>query len=296
MLVLLVGAFAFAPAQPAKQPATHEDQNPLFKSLLDPGLTIGKDQSGKELKAKFPPPAMPDGLDAVKQKAVITALVKDDYNYEDFTRKSIVAPQLLKLRDIMPSDPKAPARGVDVWFVAYGDLKSLDDEKFLDRLVNAGKGEGKGKGLKKEDLEKRKIKIADEKREGYGYVEFDFLEKVHLKATGRAVWSKTDESVLVAAEVDPRFGGDAEFPNQWQSIIREGGTTKLGPATPWSGAAMYLKITRLHEPAGALFVEQHIIFVEPQGWFDGANLLRSKLPLVVQNNVRTMRKEWAKAK
>src|SRR5262245_53687076 len=108
MFVLLVGAFAFA--------AAHEDQNPLHKSLLGPGVTIGKDQTGKELKAKFPPPTMPDGLDAAKQKAVITALIKDDYSYDDFTRKSVVAPQLLKLRDIVPSDPKAPARGVDVWF------------------------------------------------------------------------------------------------------------------------------------------------------------------------------------
>jgi hypothetical protein len=270
--------------------ATHEAQNPLYKSLLDPGLGVGPD-----LKAKFPAPTMPDGLDGAKQKAIITALIKDDYAYDDFTRKSVVAPQLLKLRDVMPSDPKAPARGVDVWFIAHGDLKALDDEKFLERLVNVGKGEGKGKSLTKEDLAKRKITLADEKREGFGHVEFDFLEKVHLKATGRAVWTKTDDSVLVAAEVDPRFRGDAEFANQWQSIIKEGGTTKLGPLNPWNGAAFYLKITRLAEPAGALFVEQHVIFVEPTGWFDGANLLRSKLPLVIQNNVRTMRKEWAKA-
>jgi hypothetical protein len=201
----------------------------------------------------------------------------------------------LKLRDVTPSDPKAPARGVDFWFVAHGDLKALDDEKFLDRLVNAGKGQGEGKGLKKEDLKKRKITLTDEKRESYGHIAFDFLEKVHLKATGRVVWTRTDESVVVAGEIDPRFRGDAEYPDQWQSIIKEGGTTKLGPATPWSEAGFYLKITRLHEPAGALFIEQHVVFAEPTGWFDGANLLRSKLPIAVQSNVRSMRKEWAKA-
>jgi hypothetical protein len=274
----------------AQPPKDHESANPLYKSLLDPGLAVGA-----TAKAKFPAPSMPDGLDAAKQKAVITALIKDDYTLEDFTRKSIVAPQLLKLRDVAPSDPKAPARGVDVWFVTYGDLKALDDEKFLERLVNAGKGEGKGKGLTKDDLAKRKITVADEKRESYGFIEFDFLEKVHLKATGRAVWSRTDESVLVAAEIDPRFRGDAEFPNQWQSIIKDGGA-KLGPATPWSEAGFYLKITKLAEPAGALFVEQHVIFAEPTGWFDGANLLRSKLPIAVQSNVRSMRKEWMKQK
>ena len=57
---------------------------------------------------------------------------------------------------------------------------------------------------------------------------------------------------------------------------------------------MYFKITKLAEPAGALFVEQHIVFAEPTGWFDGNNLLRSKLPIAVQDNVRTMRKEFLK--
>src|SRR5438067_87315 len=224
MFALSLAMLAATSARP--EPTTHEAQNPLYKSLLDPGLAVGPNA-----KTKFPAPSMPDGLDAAKQKGIITGLIGNDYTYEDFTRKSAVAPQLLKLRDVSPSDPKAPARGVDVWFVAYGDLKALDDEKFLERLVNAGKGEGKGKGLKKEDLEKRKIKLADEKREGYGHIEFDFLEKVHLKATGRAMWTRTDDSVLVAAEIDPRFRGDAEFPNEWQSITKNG-ATKLGEAHP----------------------------------------------------------------
>jgi len=55
-----------------------------------------------------------------------------------------------------------------------------------------------------------------------------------------------------------------------------------------------MKVTKLAEPAGALFVEQHLIFAEPVDWFDGANLLRSKLPLVVQDRVRSIRRQWAK--
>jgi hypothetical protein len=267
----------------------HESANPLYRSLLDPGLPVGANAT-----AKFPKPTLPDSLDAARQTAIIKDLIKDDYSYAEFTRKSVVAPQLLKLRDVAPSDPKAPARGVDVWFIAYGDIKALDDEKFLEKLINAGKGEGKGQALTKQDLDKRKIKLGDEKQETIGHIEFDFLEKVHLKATGRAVWSKTDDSVLVAGEIDPRFLNDPEYPNQWQSIIKEGGMSKLGPASPWSGAAFYLKITKLGEPAGALFIEQHVIFAEPTGWFNGANLLRSKLPIAVQMNVRSMRREWAK--
>ncbi|MBA4065047.1 MAG: hypothetical protein C0501_15300 [Isosphaera sp.] len=281
--VLLAAAAAQPPA------ATHEASNPLYKALLETGLEVGPGA-----KAKFPAPTMPDGLDAARQKAVIAGLIGTDYAYDDFTRNSAVAPQLLKIRDVAPSDPKAPARGVDAWFVLYGDLKALDDDKFLDRVLNANRGDGKARALTKDELAKRKIAVADPKRENFGHVEFDFLEKVRLRATGRSVWSRTADSAVVAGEIDPRFAGDPEFPNDWRSIIKEGGQTKLGPASPWAGAAFYIKITRLAEPAGALFAEQHVVFAEPTGWFDGANLLRSKLPIAVQQNVRTLRKEWAK--
>ncbi len=275
-------------AQPPKA-VTHETENPLFKNLLDTGMPIGAG-----VKSQLPAPTLPDGLDAVKQKAAILKLIGDDYTFEDFTRKSAVAPQLVKFRDIEPSDPKAPARGVDSWFIVYGDMKAIDDEKFRDRITNVSRSEGKGHTLTKEDLTKRKILVPKGDREGFGFVEFDLIEKVKLSVTGRAIWSRTAESAVVAAEVDPRFAGDAEFPNQWRSIIKEGGESKLGPVQPWAGSAFYLKITQLAEPAGALFCEQHVVLVEPLGWFDGANLLRSKLPAVIQNNVRTMRREWAK--
>lgn len=290
MYALALAVLATAPAQP---PAKHEDHNPLFKRLLDSGLDVG----GKE-KVKFPAQNMPDGLDAAKQTAVIKGLIEKSYSYEEFTRNSPVAPQLLKISDLPGGEAKTQVRGVDVWFVAHGDFKLLEDDKFLDRLTNAGKGGGKGGALDKVALGKRgiELKAEDEKREGYGHFEFDFLEKVKLAGVGHMMWSRNAESVVVAAEIDPRFLNDADHPNRWRSIVKQGGQVKLGDPQPWRGAAMYLKITKLAEPAGAVFVEQHIIFAEPHGWFDGTTLLRSKLPAAVQINVRDMRKEFMKGK
>jgi hypothetical protein len=286
MLSLLVGlsACCFAP------PAGHEAANPLYQELLEKGLLIGPN-----LRAKLPPPTMPDGLSAAQQQAAIRKLIGGDYSYDEFTRRSVVAPQILRIRDVIPSDPQAPARGVDVWFVAYGDFRATEDQKFLDRLLNADRGEGKAHTLTREQLAKRKITLADAKHEQFGHVEFDFLDRVRLKVTGRAVWSKTAESVVAAAEIDPRFRGDPEFPDEWRSITKQAGKVQVGPPHPYSGAGLYLKVTKLAEPKGAIFIEEHIIFAEPRGWFNGANLLRSKLPPVVQHNVRTMRREWLKA-
>lgn len=287
MLPLVLTAALAAPAQPA----THEGANVIYKGLLDPGLVVGPN-----LRVKFAPPVMADGLTAAQQKAVIEKVIGTDYQFAEFTRPSVVAPQVVRIGDAKPSDPAAPARTVDVYFVAYGDFAATDDEKFLDRLTRTGQGSGTGRSLTAADLEKRKITAPDPKREGFGLAEFDFLEKVRLKLTGHAAWSKTAESIVAAAEVDPRFTSDAEFPNQWQSLSKEGGALKVGPATPYGGAGMYLRITKLQEPAGALFIEQHVVFAEPAGWFAGANLLRSKLPAAVQINVRNMRREWLKGK
>lgn len=287
MLPLVLSAALAAPAQPA----THESTNAIYKGLLDPGLVVGPN-----IRVKFLPPVMADGLTAAQQKAVIEKVIGTDYPFAEFTRPSVVAPQVVRIGDAKPSDPAAPARTVDVYFVAYGDFAATDDEKFLDRLTRTGQGSGTGRGLTAADLEKRKITAPDPKREGFGLAEFDFLEKVRLKLTGHAAWSKTADSIVAAAEVDARFTTDAEFPNQWQSLSKEGGALKVGPATPYGGAGFYLRITRLQEPAGALFIEQHIIFAEPAGWFAGANLLRSKLPAAVQLNVRAMRREWLKGK
>jgi hypothetical protein len=286
MHALVLASVLVAPAQP---PATHEAANDLYKTLIGDGIDVGG-----EAKLKFPKPTLADGMEKDKQTAAIKALISGKVDYNEFTRNSVVAPQVVTIDTKLPGGAKnAPARSTQVWFVAHGDFKRLEQDEFLDKLVGAGKGTGgKGGSVPTADLAKRNINIADPKREGIGFVEFDFLDKVRLKLTGHAMWSRTGDSVIAAAEIDPRFNGDKDLPNEWRSIDKAAG--KVGPANPWKGAAMYLKITKLHEPEGAVFVEQHIIFNEPDGWFDGKSLLTSKLPLVMQDSVRTFRREFGK--
>jgi hypothetical protein len=290
MYPTVLAALLAAPAQP---PAKPENPNPLYTSLIETGLEVGTE------KVKFPKPTLPDGLTAAKQTEVIKALIANRYDYDEFVRKSVSAPQLITIGEVKSADPKAPGRAVDVWFVAHGDFKRVEDDKFLEKLTGSNRGGGgKSVALTAADLMKRNIPApaGNPQREGYGHIEFDFLEKVRLEATGHAMWSRTAESATAAAEIDPRFRDDKEFPNRWRPIAKAGGEVKVGDPSPWAGAGVYLKVTKLHEPAGALFVEQHIIFAEPTGWFGGANLLGSKLPIAVQDNVRSIRREFLNKK
>ena len=104
MFVLVLASLAMT----AHAATDHESANPLYRSLLDPGLPVGANAT-----AKFPKPTMPDGLDAAKQTAIIKDLIKDDYSYAEFTRKSVVAPQLLKTprRDSDRPEGPGPRRG-----------------------------------------------------------------------------------------------------------------------------------------------------------------------------------------
>lgn len=281
-LTLLLVSSTAAPAQ------THEELNPVYKHLRQEGL-----QYTKRVTLPLAAPVMADGLTGAQQLAVIKKEVGGDFTMSQFFDRSPVAPHLLRINTLKPSDPENPPRAVDVFFVAYGDMKKIASKEFLDRLVSVNKNEGEGKSLDAKELEKRGIELDPKNKdhEGYGWAKFDVFDKVRLETTGRSFWSQTPDSIIVAMHMDPRFKNDAEHPNRWRSLIKSGGETKFGPPVPYDAVGYYMKITRLESPPGAVFVEAHIGFGEPPGWFNNNNMLRSKLPPALQQKVRDIRRE-----
>src|SRR5690606_27150749 len=90
----------------------HERQNPLYRELRQSGVAVG---SGAD--APLPEPAMPDGLGREAQLDALGRVIGRDYDLREFVRPSTVAPLKLQLRDVEPSDPANPARGMDVFFI-----------------------------------------------------------------------------------------------------------------------------------------------------------------------------------
>jgi hypothetical protein len=186
---------------------------------------------------------------------------------------------------------------VDVAFIAYGDLQAVASKKFLEGALERNRDEGKARALTPEELARRGIPVGpgDVEHEGFAHFSFALLDRVQVSGVGHSSWSRTEDSVVAAGLLDPRFRDDATFPNRWRPIVKgRGGRKELGPAVPYAGAGYYVKITRLARPVGALFVEGHLVFTEPRKWFGGANLLRSKLPPVIQSQVRAFRRELAR--
>lgn len=271
---------------------SHDRYNPLYRELRETGIAVTS-----AVATPLPAPTMADKLDAKKQMAVLAELAGQDYPLEELLRKSVVAPHILKFRDVKPSDPNAPAHGVDVWFIAHGDLDELAKKDFMEMTLTQVLKDRKMHFLRAAELAKRSLaeKSNAQSEERFAYGSLPMLDRVVVSGTNHVVLSRTADSLLIASVLDPRFSDDAEFGNQWQAVEKnDEGKVQLGTPHPYTCSGGYLKVTRLIEPRGALFVEYHQVFTEPKKWFGGANLLRSKLPILVQSEVRAFRREVVK--
>jgi len=284
-LLLAVALFAAEPG--------HLDTNPVYKQIVEEGVCVPGD-----VRVKLPAPTVADGLSAAGARAAIEALPNRHVAVDLFLRKSVVAPQVFRLRKIEMEGATVPVQAVDVWCVAYGKFEVLKSKEFLDQLLDTGQRDAKVRLLTAEELEKRGIAppAKDDRHERYAHSVFPLMDRVELEVTPRTFVSRTKESLVFATMLDPRFADDKEFPNRWRPKKRDAeGKWQFGAFQPYSGSASYLKVTPLAEPAGALFLEYHLVFTEPKGWFSGANLLRSKLPMLIQSEVRKFRRQLSKA-
>lgn len=273
-------------------------ENPLFKSLIVDGVQVA---NGPALV--LPAPTITDGMSAVQQRTAIEAVAKPNHTAESLLRKSVVAPFILKITDDEASKTAGgTGRRVDLWFVVYGDLQKLRDVSFWENQIATAKPNGdqndteKGTELSAIDLAKRGIQVdeQDDYRERYLAGSFVLFDRVRIRGTVFTTETLDDESAMFAVLLDPRFSTDEEYPNSWQPIRREEtGKLTVGELQTYQGAGSYMKATQLKEPADAILVEYHLVFDEPVGWFNGANLLRSKLPILVQDSVRKFRRKLA---
>lgn len=283
---MTLGLFLLATALVTAAPGA---DNPVYVEVTRTGVQVG----GKE-PVRVPLPTMADGLDAKAQEKLI-AEIAGKGAVPRFIRNSAVAPHVVKMREL--EGDEGHGRVVSAWFVAHGEIDQFSDKKFREQMLSAGDDPemaGQGGALDAAQLKNRGIpwKDADSDVEAYSHGSLSLLKKVKVAATIRTYSSRTDDSVIFAAMIDPRFAEDPDFPNNWAPITRTPtGGVEVGKPRPYGGLGTYLKATRLAAPAGAILVECHLVFSEPEEWFGGANLLGAKIPAIVQSRVRDVRRE-----
>ena len=256
--------------------------NPVLQELLEKGVSMS---DGKAFK--LPPPSMGEGLTAAAQIAVIDKIGKlKGYSFDDLTDNRTAAPMVLMIRPLKESDDESSTiRSIDIYFVAHGKWEVLVSKTFLDSLSKAKESDNKNEVVSKSgflsdaEMQKRGLKLAStpEREMKFIYATFSLFDQVELSATRLAVATRTETSLTGAAKMDPRFTDDAEYPNRWRSITRDANAEiAYGKPHPYTGGGAYAKVTRLLEPADAIFVECHAVYEEPYGWFQGGEMLNAK--------------------
>lgn len=280
--------------------------------LLDELTREGARLSSSDEPTKLPPPSLDDSLDAAAQTKEVRRIAGKKYPYEQFVRNSPVAPFLLEIHSLggerkggdkgdQSGDAQGRVQQIDLWFVAHGKLATVTDRDLMGQLVGEADKSGdeaRSKELTEEELRQRDLRLVadDDRHTNYSHFDLPVLQRVRLSGMGQSETTRGPRSVVAAVRLDPRFIDDADYPAQWRPLKRDAaGKAVIGDAQPYTGFAGYCQATELAEPKGALFVECHIVFDEPHGWFNGTNLLRAKLPLLLQDNVRTFRRKLAAA-
>jgi hypothetical protein len=266
-------------------------ENPLAKDLVKKGLALPLGP------VQLPAPVMADGLTAADQTAVIKKLTT---NYAGFIRNKDVSPHKLTITAIEGANKERIGQKVDLYFVAYGNLNSAVSNDVMEQLLGNPKnniGKGNAAFLTEEQLKMRGITAVKSKglEERYSILNFELLDKVQLSGVGRAFKTNGSTAIVSAMQLDPSFAKDKQFPNQWRPVDLKNGKKVIGIPKDYEGFGGYVRMTELKEPAGALFVEFHLVLNEPREWFDGRNLIKAKLPLAIKTRVESFRRQLAKA-
>ena len=245
------------------------EKNSVFLQVLEAGL-----ESGGQ-KVVLPKPRLNDGQDASAQRAALREVTASDRALEDLLRDSVTAPYVMKVRDVKTAD--STIRVADLWFVVYAELKQVDFAQEMSRAdpkpVEVANMWFEARLLKDAELKAAGVKTepaAAGQNQWYTHIHAKLLDRIEFEATSLIVASQTSDSIVVASRTDPAFAKAAKFANNWRPISRGGGGKSEAEAKPYDGGISYARVSRLALKPGAVLVEMHTAFVEPDAWFQGA--------------------------
>jgi len=283
---------AWLTSQTQIEPA-HE-QNAVFAQVLRQGVEVG----GQTVV--LPPPRFIDGQTADKERAALREVAESDRAVDEMLRDSVTAPYIIKVRDQRASG--ATIRLADLWFVVHAPLEKIDPVHEVARAdqkkVEVANMLFETRLLKADEIRSAGIKPAQTaatQTDWYAHVHSRLLDRIEFDVMNHGAVSQSPDSIVVASRTDPAFEKTKSDANNWRAVAATGGANALGSGTqPYPGGISYAKISRCSLKPGALVVEMHVAFVEPDGWFQGAPILRSKFGVIAQDQIRTLRRELAK--
>ncbi|TWT37277.1 hypothetical protein KOR34_22250 [Posidoniimonas corsicana] len=293
LLVLLLAPTA-APAQ-----HTTTTDHPVVKQLTTEGVeAIGG------ARIKLLPPLVTPGMPADQQRQAFADLV-GERRMDKYLQDSVVASYELDIQDLGKTADRGTIRRLDLYFVVRGNLNIIHQKNLLSGFMN---NEETSQAVAESGFETY-VKPVDEAAEkpselppagvlstGMSKYRFPVLEKVVVSGLVRSAGMHVDGGLVQSAISPLDLLDDPQNPTVWRPIPRGAeDDTQLGPPAPFGGFFCYLHASQLGFEKDAVLVECHAAYIEPYGWFRGRNLLASKLPLLMQHNIRDFRRKLKEA-
>ena len=213
--------------------------------------------------------------------------------WKRFSRDSTVAPVAIDVKYLNGADGSRVGHSLHAAFVVHASLETLKDKDLMQQLFanesSSGKTESKSEGqVSDKVLIERGITKTE--NTSFANAEIALLKKVTVRGVLQVQKSESENGIDFAFRLDKRFNDADQTSNAWSRIGKDKAT--LPDWTPYSGAAGYLVVRRLPELESACLIECRVLLHEPKEWFNGSNLLRSKLPLMIQETARSFRRQF----
>ncbi len=263
---------------------------PLLQRFTETGIAINDQQT-----CLLPKPSLQAGQDAAARKAILEDLA-GGRGWKNFSRKSVMAPVAIDVKYIKDANGERIGHQAHSAFIVHAALESLKDEELMKQVFGEPEDVEDAEDfvveeLKEEELESSGIDPVGE-NESYGTIQMPLLKRVIIRGVVHTERLLGDDSVIIVWEIDPRFTSDDSGRNTWALINRDDlGNKQEGEQQPYQGAGGYMVVSRLTELPGACLVESHLVLHEPPEWFRGSNVLRSKLPILMQESARSFRRK-----
>lgn len=287
LIVLLTLCLCFANSDTV----LHAQSPSLLTQVAGVGIDIP--QLGKT------PVAMPSlqGSQTETDRTAALKSIAGGAGWKRFSRNSVVAPVSIDMDYLKDASGTRLGHSVHFAFVVHASLETLKDKDLMKQMFGEEQSEAQKPDEEAKEMESQevtdadlaKLEITPDDQTSFASVGFPLLDKVQLRGVLQLQQAVENDTIVLTMAVDPRFQdrnawsplSDGQRPTDWR---------------PYQGAAGYLSVTRLNESDGkglsaACLLESRFVIYEPVDWFSGSNLLRSKLPLMLQESARSLRRK-----
>ena len=220
-------------------------------------------------------------------------------DWERFTADSVSAPVAIAIEPFPADGPRLGHR-VHTAFTLHAPLERMRTDETLRRSLDAGDDPqgSQARPLTVEELVEAGIAEPVESDRPV-FLDLLLLNRVRVRGVVRATATEHPDGLEVAWEFDPRFAEHPRWQPTWARLEETDlGTRVEGTPQPYGGSGGVVAVRRLATTDGPdlLVVESRMVIGEPEAWFQASNLLRSKIPIITQDGVRTLRRRLAAAR